>query len=189
MEPQRCLTLPYGRAQLGCGGEHTIALDVYGDGFSWGCARHGQLGVLTTCNFDGKRSDIQLLPRPIQLLGRALAHEASMPFEADCEPRHSGFGAANAHEKSFGSSIYRSSLNGHGEMAAMVRERAQELDLSAEAGRLVSVACGESHTLLLTQSGVVLACGQVTRPHTPRTRRLSQLTTHHERITRGKLCH
>jgi len=122
----------------GC--EHTLVVTTEGKMFSFGYNYRGQLGVGNTCS--------EPVPRPI---GGLMSRKVAL---AACSYHHSIVTCVDGSVFSFG----RNDCGqlGHGDTTdKKVPSLVQGLPCS-----VVSLSCGQFHTIIVTKSGTALACGK-----------------------------
>ena len=136
-------------AAVAAGGRHCVAVAASGELYTWGDGRCGQLG----------HSDTQsrLSPTPVTSLhGRHFAVAA-------CGLEHTIVVSTGGTAFAFGTT--RNGRLGIGDDATGRQARPRVVSSAAtgrgaaDAARITAAACGDAHTLLLTESGRLLACG------------------------------
>ncbi|XP_029115119.1 E3 ISG15--protein ligase Herc6-like [Scleropages formosus] len=138
----QCMPIPI--VQVACGNQHSLALTVGGDVYSWGVNRFGQLG-------HPKEVSTLAIPSRIQSL-------TGVPVTQIC--------AGGEHSLVLGLSglVYCCGANGSGQLGlnrvdekgrfnVCVVPALRELSIS-------SISCGEAHTAVLTQDGSVFTFGE-----------------------------
>ena len=139
-------------AAIAAGGRHCVAVSASGELYTWGDGRCGQLG----------HSDTQsrLSPTPVVLLhGRQFSVAA-------CGLEHTVVVSTGGTAFAFGTT--RNGRLGIGNDAPQTGRQARPRAVSStatgrgatEPARITAAACGDAHTLLLTESGRLLACGR-----------------------------
>ncbi|XP_030838471.1 probable E3 ubiquitin-protein ligase HERC4, partial [Strongylocentrotus purpuratus] len=137
----------YDVIQIACGDVHSIALTLDGRLFSWGCNRHGQLGVETKWAAKEAKDHAE---KPIEIEGLW-----GIPVQ------HIAAGGAHSVALSTTGSIFVWGSNTHGQLGL------QKLDdvklpvklCSLSQGNVKVVSCGMHHTSFLKQNGQLMVYG------------------------------
>ena len=143
---------------IAAGERHCAAVSASGELFTWGAGHAGQLGHGETL--------ARLVPTAVGALhGRQVTMVA-------CGMEHTVAVTQSGSAFSFGSSKHGRLGLGEAAVSTSRQPRPRPLALAAAvtrgaseaaAARLVGASCGDAHTLLLTESGRVLSCGQGSR--------------------------
>ena len=127
---------------VAAGGRHTVVLSEAGHVFTWGKGSDGQLG-------HGDRED-QWAPRQVEA-GR---------FGGD-KVVFVAAGGFHTVAVTAGGRLYTCGENGNGQLGHGDRvDRRVRRWWGRAFGRVVMAACGDDHTLVVTQDGALWACGR-----------------------------
>mgnify|MGYP000072881744 CR=1 FL=1 len=126
--------------QVACGYSHTLALDQTGKVFSWGSGADGRLGLASTQD-TWEPSEVH------GLLGKSIV-------ALSCGYLHSAVLSSTGELLTFG-------FNGYGQLGTGNNENSYEPSLvySLSGHRVVQVACGAFHTLVLSSTGEMFSMG------------------------------
>ncbi|XP_078690697.1 uncharacterized protein LOC144921490 isoform X2 [Branchiostoma floridae x Branchiostoma belcheri] len=133
---------------LACGASHSIVVTVDNEVYAWGNGHSGQLGC----------GDKETRLRPTKI---RLTDSQELPDVAgiSCGSRHSIAWLTNGHCYSFGNNYYAQlAYNFRVQNYKENQLKPTLLEMFVHR-RVVQVACGDRHTLFLTQEGRVAACG------------------------------
>ena len=132
---------------ISCGGSHTVAFTSRGEAYSWGEGRYGALGVPDT------ESD-QFRPQKVIFQDNANSYKKEVFVRAaSAGYRHTCF----LDEKG---RVFSCGNNDNGQLGLATRSvQQQPLQIDNFEHGAAQVSAGKDHTLILTDTGLVYACG------------------------------
>lgn len=124
-----------------CEGKHFIAITTSGETYAWGHGGHGQLGISEECtSVDFPTKIPSLVDKQVVM--------------ASCGTTYSAVVTANGELFTFGQGRFGKLGHGNSDDKAL-----PTLVAALKSHRVVDVACGDSHTLCVTEQGRVFAFG------------------------------
>tara|TARA_B110000208_G_scaffold21771_1_gene27540 strand:+ start:109 stop:1068 length:960 start_codon:yes stop_codon:yes gene_type:complete len=156
--PHACLCLP---TQVVCGADHSIAVTKDGEVYAWGSNDYGQLG------FDSDKKNVNVPKKVVGLEGHTVvqvdaSHYHSAALTSEGEVFTWGWGGGTSAKDVFQDALFGSGgigALGHGDLED--RAVPTRVEALVEDGiRVKHVSCGKSHTVVLTEDGMVWSWGK-----------------------------
>jgi len=132
---------------ISCGGSHTAAVTSTGEVFAWGEGRYGALGVPDT------ETD-QYRPQRVIFRDNASSHKKEVVIKTvSAGYKHTIF--LDQHGR-----VYTCGNNENGQLGLATRSvQPEPMQIDNFEHKAAQVSAGKDHTLILTDTGLVYACG------------------------------